>query len=199
VASDIMGRRQIMQQRLDRVRDLELAIREQVQIIAQSAGMTVEELDFDGSFRASLASLASLAARRPTFDVVLALPTAPAGVRIQQLHNRVEVQVITHEDGPYRSSLPTPVGETPLTMAQSAAMTHQAAAQSPLSRPVVSGPQNPAPTASQAQATLPGPLSPPAPPSARSPEPIEEEGLVVSDLAALLWEGFGEPHHDERV
>jgi hypothetical protein len=192
-----MGRRQIMQQRLDRVRDLELAIREQVQIIAQSAGMTVEELDFDGSFRASLASLASLAARRPTFDVVLALPTAPAGVRIQQLHNRVEVQVITHEDGPYRSALPTPAGE-PLAMTQPSGMTHQAAAQAPLSRPVVSRPPNGAPAApvmpQAAQATV------PAPASARSPEPVEvEEELVVSDLAALLWEGFGEPHHDERV
>ena len=192
MASDIMGRRQIMQQRLDRVRDLELAIREQVQIIAQSAGMTVEELDFDGSFRASLASLASLAARRPTFDVVLALPTAPAGVRIQQLHNRVEVQVITHQDGPYRSALPTPDVE-PLTMTQPTGMTHQAAAQSPLSRPVVSRPPNVPQAAQPAQATL------PAPPSARSPEPAEEEELVVSDLAALLWEGLGEPHHDEHV
>ncbi|GLY13418.1 hypothetical protein LWF15_30460 [Kineosporia rhizophila] len=197
MASDIMGRRQIMQQRLDRVRDLELAIREQVAIIAESAGMTVEQLDFDGSFRASLASLASLAARRPTFDVVLALPTAPAGVRIQQLHNQVRVQVIAHEDGPYRPGPPpapapmtvpapqapvSPVNGTPLAQPQPAA-----AATSPYDTAPVSITQIAAAT------TL-----PPSPPPARPSEPLHED-LVASDLAALLWEGLSDPQYDERV
>ena len=149
MASDIMGRRQIMQQRLDRVRDLELAIREQVAIIAESAGMTVEQLDFDGSFRASLASLASLAARRPTFDVVLALPTAPAGVRIQQLHNQVRVQVIAHEDGPYRPGPPpTPA---PMTMPTTTATTTRPATVTSV----------PAPTASPLSASTALPQTPP--------------------------------------
>lgn len=176
MASDIMGRRQIMQQRLDRVRDLEIAIREQVQIIADSSGMTVEQLDFDGSFRASLASLASLAARRPTFDVVLALPTAPAGVRIQQLHDQVHVQVIAHEDGPYRP-----------------------AAQAPAPPVVPTTTIVPEPPARQAPAPVVPAPGPPATPLNGTPEVSEEEPeLVVSDLAALLWEGLGEPN-DERV
>ncbi|MBT0767637.1 hypothetical protein KIH74_01790 [Kineosporia sp. J2-2] len=100
MSSDLIGRRRIMQQRLDRVRDLELAMHEQVEIIATRAGKTVEQLDFDGSFRASLAALATLAARRPTFDVVLSLPGAPAGVRVQMLHDEVKVDVVDLESEP---------------------------------------------------------------------------------------------------
>lgn len=201
MASDIMGRRQIMQQRLDRVRDLEVAIREQVKIIADSAGVTVEQLDFDGSFRASLASLASLAARRPTFDVVLALPTAPAGVRIQQLHNQVHVQVIAHEDGPYRPAEPsTPPRMDPGIQVSAPVGTVPPAPARPA--PVRQAP--PAPTAATAAGVGAAPVLPtPTPPggqSARNGEPVGEEAdLVVSDLAALLWEGLSEPNDDERV
>lgn len=204
MASDIMGRRQIMQQRLDRVRDLELAIREQVAIIAESAGMTVEQLDFDGSFRASLASLASLAARRPTFDVVLALPTAPAGVRIQQLHNQVHVQVIAHEDGPYRPGPPsTPA---PMTMPSSQAPQSPRMPAAPAAGSRISSPARPPagrPSAPSAPVTVTAmsastPL-PPTPPPAPTAGPVEED-LVVSDLAALLWEGLSaDPQYDERV
>ncbi|GAB3244602.1 hypothetical protein [Kineosporia babensis] len=192
MASDIMGRRQIMQQRLDRVRDLELAIREQVAIIADSAGMTVEQLDFDGSFRASLASLASLAARRPTFDVVLALPTAPAGVRIQQLHNQVRVQVIAHEDGPYRPAEAPPQPPVSMTMP---------APQNPVS-PVNGTPVPPAPGAPGLFDTAPVSITQIAAATTLPPSPAgepEEEDLVASDLAALLWEGFSDPPYDERV
>jgi len=50
-----------------------------------------------------------------------------------------------------------------------------------------------------AAATVPAPASARFPEPAGFPEPAEEEELVVSDLAALLWEGLAEPHHDERV
>ncbi len=52
----------------------------------QTIGMPIEQLDFDGSFRAALTALASVASRRTHFDVVLTLPDAPFAMRIQQVN-----------------------------------------------------------------------------------------------------------------
>ncbi|GLY27476.1 hypothetical protein [Kineosporia sp. NBRC 101731] len=188
MASDLIGRRQMMQQRLDRVRDLELAIREQVELIASRAGMTVEQFDFDGSFRASLASLAGLAARRTTFDIVLTLPGAPLGVRIQQLHGEVKVEVV-ELDVPYGGA------QLPAQLPEPAAQP----VSPPVPQPMVSQPM------AEGRQVIRGSLVP----QAMGPvtEPIDlipskitdampgasSEDLVVSDLAALLWEGMGEP------
>ncbi|GAB6899398.1 hypothetical protein [Kineosporia succinea] len=213
MASDLIGRRQMMQQRLDRVRDLELAIREQVDLISSRVGMTVEQFDFDGSFRASLASLAGLAARRPTFDIVLTVPSAPLGVRIQQLHGEVKVEVIELENAYAGDVRPRPTGAPSV----SAAPSMPAAQSMPSMQPAASMPVAPQPQPATATATV-GPQSMSEPgrqvirgsliPQSSGPitEPLgvvsssitdampgaSSEDLVVSDLAALLWEGLGD-------
>jgi hypothetical protein len=103
MSSDLIGRRRAVEQRLDRAKALELALKEKTEILAETTGMSIEQFDFDGSFRASLTALAGLASRRTTFDVIVALPDAPFGVRIQHLNNAVSAEVVVHRDGPFES------------------------------------------------------------------------------------------------
>jgi hypothetical protein len=116
MSSDLIGRRRAVEQRLDRARALELSLKEKTEILAETTGMSIEQLDFDGSFRASLAALAAVASRRTHFDVIVTLPDAPFGVRIQHVNDAVSAEVVIPRDGPYESApskLPKPAAIEP--------------------------------------------------------------------------------------
>jgi hypothetical protein len=108
MSSDLIGRRRAVEQRLDRARALELALKEKTEMLAQTTGMSIEQFDFDGSFRASLAALAGLASRRTTFDIIVTLPDAPFGVRLQLINDAVSAEIVVHRDGLYESALVAP-------------------------------------------------------------------------------------------
>ncbi|HST84006.1 MAG TPA: hypothetical protein VLL08_19890 [Kineosporiaceae bacterium] len=103
MSSDLIGRRRASEQRLDRARSLELVLKEKTEILAESTGMSIEQLDFDGSFRAALTALAAVASRRTHFDVIVTLPDAPFAMRIQHVNNAVSAEVLIQRDGPFES------------------------------------------------------------------------------------------------
>lgn len=101
MSSDLIGRRRASEQRLDRARSLELALKEKTDILAATLGVPIEQLDFDGSFRAALTALGALAARRTHFDVIVTLPDAPFAMRIQHINDAVNAEVLLLQDGPF--------------------------------------------------------------------------------------------------
>jgi hypothetical protein len=101
MSSDLIGRRRASEQRLDRARSLELVLKEKTDILAESTGMSIEQLDFDGSFRAALTALAAVASRRTHFDIIVTLPDAPFAMRIQHVNNAVSAEVLIQRDGPF--------------------------------------------------------------------------------------------------
>jgi hypothetical protein len=109
MSSDLIGRRRASEQRLDRARSLELVLKEKTEILAESTGMSIEQLDFDGSFRAALTALAAVASRRTHFDIIVTLPDAPFAMRIQHVNNAVSAEVLIQRDGPFEPvpSVPT--------------------------------------------------------------------------------------------
>ena len=113
MSSDLIGRRRIVQERLERARALEISLQNQTEILTETTGLSIEQLDFDGSFRAALTALTALAARRTTFDVIVTLPDAPFAIRIQHLNNAVSAEVVVPRDGPYPSTPPAVPAQVP--------------------------------------------------------------------------------------
>jgi hypothetical protein len=114
MSSDLIGRRRIVQERLERARALEISLQNQTEILTETTGLSIEQLDFDGSFRAALTALTALAARRTTFDVIVTLPDAPFAIRIQHLNNSVSAEVVVPRDGPYPSVPNQPPAPVPV-------------------------------------------------------------------------------------
>jgi hypothetical protein len=127
MSSDLIGRRRASEQRLDRARSLELSLKEKIDVLVETTGMSIEQLDFDGSFRAALTALAAVASRRTHFDIIVTLPDAPFAMRIQHVNNAVSAEVLIQRDGPFEavsvgpastesatpSVFPPPLHETP--------------------------------------------------------------------------------------
>jgi hypothetical protein len=179
MSSDLIGRRRAVQERLERARTLELSLKENTEILAESTGMSIEELDFDGSLRAALSAMTSLAARRSQFDVIVTIPDAPFAVRIRHINDAVSAEVVVHRDGPYDT--------TPALAAASAAAAPAPAYEyesvtaydeSATAYDSVPAPTTPASTES---------VAPPATDWA-APQSGSAGDQVASDLAALLWE-----------
>ena len=101
MSSDLIGRRRASEQRLDRARSLELLLKEKTDVLVETTGVPIEQLDFDGSFRAALTALAAVASRRSHFDVIVTLPDAPFAMRIQHVNNAVSAEVLVQRDGPF--------------------------------------------------------------------------------------------------
>jgi hypothetical protein len=174
MSSDLIGRRRVLEERLDRARALQSFLKEKTDILVEITGMSIEEIDADGSFRATLAAVAGVADRRTPFDVVVTLPDAPFAVRIQHLANGLTAEIVVQRGGPYEP-LPDP----------------QPQPQSQQRQPAPSRPSRPG-TVPQ---LMPVPLKLPlAAVAARKPQASDAPGLVrvASDLAALLWEGVDE-------
>jgi len=102
--SDLIGRRAAVEQRLHLAQSIALTLTEQTAILAEVSGLSVEELDPEGSLRAALTALAAVAARRPAFDVIVTLPEAPVALRIQNLNGAVSADVVVPRDGPYSAA-----------------------------------------------------------------------------------------------
>jgi hypothetical protein len=102
--SDLIGRRAAVEQRLQLVQTLALTLNEKTAILADASGLSIEELDPEGSLRAALTAVAGVAARRPHFDVIVTLPDAPFALRIQNLDDEVSAEVVVPRDGPYESA-----------------------------------------------------------------------------------------------
>jgi hypothetical protein len=135
--------------------------------------MSIEQLDFDGSFRAALTALAALAARRTHFDIIVTLPDAPFAMRIQQVNNAVSTEVLIQRDGPFEPvSNPSAAVELASTPAYSA-----------LVRETPTYAETPA-----AYAAIPAAASYATTPSAPGSE-LAPRAQVASDLAELLWQG----------
>jgi hypothetical protein len=134
MSSDLIGRRRIVQERLERARALEISLQNQTEILTETTGLSIEQLDFDGSFRAALTALTALAARRTTFDVIVTLPDAPFAIRIQHLNNAVSAEVVVPRDGPYPSIPNQP--PTPVPVQAAAWESEQPAPSAPSAQPV---------------------------------------------------------------
>ncbi len=174
MSSDLIGRRRASEQRLDRARSLEASLKERIDLLVQTTGMSIEQLDFDGSFRAALTALAALAARRTHFDIIVTLPDAPFAMRIQQVNNAVSTEVLIQRDGPFEPvSNPSAAGELASTPAYSA-----------LVRETPTYAETPAAYAAIPAAASYAAIAPSAPRS----EPVPR-AQVASDLAELLWQG----------
>ena len=179
MSSDLIGRRRVLEERLDRARALELFLKEKTDVLAELTGLSIEEIDFDGSFRASLAAVAAVAARRVRFDIVVSLPGAPFGVRIQNIDQVVSAEVVVQHGGDFET-LMTPVPGAPVpTAVASAAPASAAASAAPAPAPISAWPGQPREAPEDDHWTPP----PPAPSSSEA-----EADRVASDLAALLWQ-----------
>ena len=188
MSSDLIGRRRASEQRLDRARSLELTLKEKTDILVETTGMSIEQLDFDGSFRAALTALAAVAARRTHFDIIVTLPDAPFAMRIQHVNDAVSAEVLVQRDGPFE-----PVGAQPVA-AQSypPVYAEPGVPEQAYAAPTYSTPAYSASSAaySESAVVVSSTLSIAAeqqPVSAAEPVPT---GQVASDLAALLWKGL---------
>ena len=100
MSADVIGRRRAVEQRLARARTLAHSLEEATDALAVSSGQPIDQLDPDGSLRTALTALAGVAALRPSFDVMVALPGALFALRV--LHTDggdVEIEVL-QRDGP---------------------------------------------------------------------------------------------------
>jgi hypothetical protein len=179
-STDLIGRRQAVAQRLDRARVLELALQEKINTLAETAGVSIDQFDADGAFRASLTALAGLAHRRSSFDVIVAMPETPFGVRIQHLDDGVSVEIVVHEDGPFQSFQSPPPAHSPSAQPALSARATSSTQPSQFGQPAHAAWPIPSP------ASDPGRLL-----RLRSPEPPGFAD-VAADLAALLWQGIGD-------
>jgi hypothetical protein len=186
MSSDLIGRRRASEQRLDRARSLELTLKEKTDILVETTGMPIEQLDFDGSFRAALTALAAVAARRSQFDVIVTLPDAPFAMRIQHINNAVSAEVLVQRDGPFEPVVPQAYSESVYAEPVIPEQTYAA--------PTYSTPAYSASSAAYSESAVAA-----AQPLSIAPEkqPISAveavpSGQVASDLAALLWEGLGD-------
>jgi hypothetical protein len=71
--------------------------------LAATSGQSIDELDPDSSLRTALSALAGVAALRPNFDVMVALPGASFALRVQHVDDQVEIEVL-QRDGPAETS-----------------------------------------------------------------------------------------------
>ena len=218
MSSDLIGRRRASEQRLDRARSLELTLKEKVDVLVETIGMPIEQLDFDGSFRAALTALAAVASRRTHFDIIVTLPDAPFAMRIQHVNDAVSAEVLVQRDGPFEpvapqaypepagaesgygaSAYPAPGYSTPAYSVSSAAYSESA-----VSYPEPAEYAQPPATYSQPAATYSesAVVYSESTVVAGSVRSISAEkhtvsaaeavptGQVASDLAALLWQGL---------
>jgi hypothetical protein len=191
MSSDLIGRRRASEQRLDRARSLELTLKEKTDILVETTGIPIEQLDFDGSFRAALTALAAVAARRTTFDIIVTLPDAPFAMRIQHINDAVSAEVLVQGDGAFEpvgnqadsvpdrlepsqpeSAYAVPAYATPAYSVSSAAYSESVTAAEPVY--VITAEKQPVSVVQ---------------PAAAQSVPTTQ---VASDLAALLWEGLGD-------
>jgi hypothetical protein len=98
VSIDVIERRRAIEQRLARARTVAISVEKATAHIAAGASRPIEDLDPSGSLRTALTALAGVAALRPKFDVLLALPDSPFAVRVRHADDDVDIEVLLHQD-----------------------------------------------------------------------------------------------------
>jgi hypothetical protein len=98
VSIDVIERRRAVEQRLARARTVALSVEEATADIAAGAGRPIEDLDPHGSLRTALTALAGVAALRPDFDVLVALPDSPFALRVRHADEDVDIEVLQRQD-----------------------------------------------------------------------------------------------------
>jgi hypothetical protein len=98
VSIDVIERRRAVEQRLARARTVALSVEEATADIAAGAGRPIEDLDPHGSLRTALTALAGVAALRPEFDVLVALPDSPFALRVRYADEDVDIEVLQRQD-----------------------------------------------------------------------------------------------------
>jgi len=94
---DVIERRRAVEERLRRARNLSHALDQATADITSSSGLTIEDLDPDGSLRTAVTTLAGVAALRPGFDVLVSLPNLPFVLRLRHLADDVDIALIRIE------------------------------------------------------------------------------------------------------
>ena len=218
MSTDVIGRRRAVEERLARARSLAQTLDEATANLAASASQTIDDLDPDGSLRTALSALAGVAALRPAFDVIVALPRAAFALRVQHVENDVEIEVL-QRDGP--DELPEPAAAVPGSAGADSPNQDDIGPETPgpktpgpealspetpgaeTSGPESSDPENPG--SKTARPESPGPEIPSQhrsvqnspgekQPDADTPEQNPPASTdVASDLAAMLWQHVDQP------
>ena len=105
MTNDVIERRRAVEERLRRARTLAHSLEEATAKLADLAGQPIDQLDPTSSLRTALSALGGVAALRPDFDVILALPGAGFAFRVQHLDHDVEIEVL-QRDGPDEAAEP---------------------------------------------------------------------------------------------
>jgi hypothetical protein len=117
LSADVIGRRRAVEERLARARTLAQSLDGASAELVEVSGLPIENLDPDSSLRTALSALAEVAAFRPGFDIIVALPGASYALRVQHdVDQGVEIEVL-QRDSPDEAADPAePVAaEIPVT------------------------------------------------------------------------------------
>ena len=110
---DVIERRRVVEERLRRARNLTQAIEQATADLTADSGMTIEDLDPDSSLRTAISALAGVAALRPGFDVVVALPDSPLALRVRHLADDVDITLVPNGADPAADTGPAESGASP--------------------------------------------------------------------------------------
>ena len=171
---DVIERRRVVEERLRRARNLAQALDQATTDFASGSGISIDDLDPEGSLRTAVIALAGVAALRPGFDVLVALPDSPFALRLRHQADDVNIALVrvetTASDGPAISGLPEP-----RKLSDPNGSTESPGTPKTPGTPEIPEASEPA-TAEFEDAT-----------------DFDVEGHVASDLAAMLWQDLGPP------
>lgn len=91
---DVIERRRVVEERLRRARNLAHALEQATADFTARSGLTIEDLDPESSLRTAVSTLAGVAALRPGFDVLVALPDSPFSLRLRHLADDVDITLV---------------------------------------------------------------------------------------------------------
>ena len=94
---DVIERRRAVEERLRRARNLTQALDQATADLASSSGLTLDDLDPEGSLRTAVTTLAGVAALRPGFDVLVSLPDLPFALRLRHLADDVDIALVRQD------------------------------------------------------------------------------------------------------
>lgn len=97
---DAIGRRRAVEERLQRARRLGQALDRAAAELAADCGTPIETVDPQGSLRTALSALAGIAALRPGFDVMVALPGAARALRVAHRDDDVHIALVGPAEPP---------------------------------------------------------------------------------------------------
>lgn len=94
---DVIERRRVVEERLRRARNLAQALDQATADFASGSGLSIEDLDPEGSLRTAIIALAGVAALRPGFDILVSLPDSPFALRLRHQADDVNIALVRVE------------------------------------------------------------------------------------------------------